>query len=646
MLVGVCADLGYNPGHGFPRARGLSLAASSNSADFVRFENFELDLRSGELRRDGISLKLQPQPAKILALLVSRPGEVITRSELAEQVWGSQTFVDFEQGLNFAIRQIRTALDDDAVQPRFVETLPKRGYRFIAPLQITPAAPPLPLTPAPSSTRTHLWPIRLALAVLIVVALSFYWLATHHAASSHPGKIMLAVLPFQNLTGEPGQEFVSDGFTEEMITQLSELQHDRLGVIARTSAMSYKNTTKPVNEIGRELGVEYVLEGSVRRWGERVRVTAQLIRTRDQTHLWAQNFESDRPDVIRLQSEIAQAIAEQVQLVLPGYEKKRLENRQAVDPQVHELCLLGRYEWNKRSVAGLNKAIVYFQQAIARDPSYAPAHADLAQAYLVSAFYSQGSARDMYDKAKAAAEQAVRLDDNAFEAHTTLGMVASSYLHAGADAEYRQALEINPNYATAHHWYAFHLWRTGRHEQALMEAAWARHLDPVSPIINTDEAVFQLAAGHTDLAIQQLQRTIELDPDFSEAHRSLAVAWVRQRKFPDAMAEARKAVDLNPDNDGTQATLGYVYAVTGDRKRALAVVKQLGVTADRKTPKWFFQAWIYVGLGQNDAALACLEKEYEQTSPMMVAISLEPIFEPLRNDPRFLDLLERIREDH
>jgi tetratricopeptide (TPR) repeat protein len=392
------------------------------------------------------------------------------------------------------------------------------------------------------------------------------------------------------------------------------------------------------------LGVEYVLEGSLRRWGDRVRVTAQLIRTRDQTHVWAQNYESDRRDVIRLQSEIAQAIAEQIRLVLPGDERVRLENKQPVDPQVYELCLLGRYEWNKRSVAGLTKAIDYFQQAIARDPNYAPAHANLAEAYLVSAFYARASAKEMYDKAKDAAEQAVRLDDSTFQAHTTLGMVASSYLRPGADTEYQRALQINPNYATAHHWYAFHLWRTGRHEQALLEAARARHLDPVSPIINTDEAVFQLSAGHTDQAIQQLQRTIDLDPRFAEAHRSLAVAYVQQKKFSDAMAEARKALDLNPDNDGIRATLGYVYAVTGDREQAEVIRQQLGSTADRKTPQWFFQAWVHVGLGQNDEALACLAKEYEQRSPMMVAISLEPIFEPLRKDSRFLDLLERIRK--
>jgi TolB-like protein/lipoprotein NlpI len=453
---------------------------------------------------------------------------------------------------------------------------------------------------------------------------------------------MLAVLPFQNLTGQPSQEFLSDGFTEEMITQLGGLGSGRLGVIARTSAMTYKNTTKPVNQIGRELGVDYVLEGSVRRWGDRVRVTAQLIRTRDQIHLWAQNYESDRVDVLRLQSEITQAISDEIKIALSVEDKTQLRDAQTVDPKVYELELLGRYEWNKRTEAGLVQAINYFQQAIARDAKYVPAYAGLAEAYLVSAFYSRGSAREFYDKAQDAAQHAIQLNELAFQAHTTLGMVASSYLRPGAEGHFKRALAINQNYATAHHWYAFYLWRVGKRDEAMAEMEKARLLDPLSPIINTDEAVFRLSAGQTDQAIRQLQQTIQLDPNFAEAHRSLAVAYAKQNKLNEAMVEAHKALELNPRNIGVRATVGYVAAVSGDHGQAEKILRELKSVADGETPPGFFSAWIYTGLHQNAAAIQCLQSEYQRQTPMMVAISLEPIFEPLRDNPQFADLLRHI----
>jgi TolB-like protein/Tfp pilus assembly protein PilF len=455
---------------------------------------------------------------------------------------------------------------------------------------------------------------------------------------------MLAVLPFQNLTGEPAQEFVSDGFTEEMISELGGLQQDRLGVIARTSSMSYKHSSKPVDQIARELGVQYVLEGSIRRWGDRVRVTAQLIQTSDQTHLWAENYNSSRQDILRLQSEIARAIAAQIRIALSGAQRAHLDSAPAIDPQVYELCLLGRYEWNKRNDEGLAKAIDYFQQAIARDPTYAPAQADLAEAYLVSAYYGHAAPNEMYQKAQAAAERALQLNDLTFQAHSTLGLVRSSYLQPGAEIEFKRALEINPSYATAHHWYSFHLWRTGRYNEAFAEVERARQLDPVSPIINTDDAVFHLSAGQTDEAIQQLQRTIDLDPSFSDAHRALAIAYAQQRKFSQATEEARKALALNPNNIGVRATAAYVEAVNGRREQAKAMLQQLK-SAEASDSSLIFQAWLYVGLGQNDQALECLTKEYQQRFPLTPDIALDPVFKPLREDPRFRDLLENISRD-
>ena len=618
------------------------MAASSQEREVARFNGFQLDLSSGELRREGVPVKLQPQPAKVLVLLTSRAGDIVSRAELAERVWGSETFVDFEHGLNYAIRQIRTALEDNAEQPRFLETVPKLGYRFIAPVQRLPVAPATPVSPRKSEIR-HLWPLAAALSALLIGALAYQTWARHSRLPAAPEKIRLAVLPFQNLTGQPAQEFVSDGFTEEMITQLGGLEHNHLSVIARTSSMSYKNSSKPISQIGRELDLQYVVEGSVRSWGDRIRVTAQLIHVDDQSHIWAQNYESDRKDILRVESEIAEAISEQIRLSLSQEERTRLNNASSVDPQVYELCLLGRYEWNKRTEDGLVKSVEYFRQAIDRNPAYAPAYAGLAEAYLVSAFYSRGSPRDLYDKAQVAAEHTVQLDNLNFQAHTTLGLVASSYLRPGAAAEFQRALQINPNYATAHHWYAFDLWRTGQHDRSLSEMERAIELDPVSPIISTDKAMFLLAAGQVDDAVSVLKRTLDFAPQFSEAHRSLAIAYVHQGRLSEAASEARTALGLNPNNLGAQATLGYVHAVAGHRDQAQAVLQKLATAGEGKNHTWYFEAWIYVGLNQREKALDCLDKEYEARTPMMIAITIEPIFKPLSGNPRFQKLLQNIQ---
>lgn len=499
-------------------------------------------------------------------------------------------------------------------------------------------APSLPPAPSPRTRARLLWIAAAGLAILSLAVLGI--LLGRRIASNPPpasGRVMLAVLPFQNLTGDATQEYVSDGFTEEMITELGGLRSANLGVIARTSSMVYKNSNKPVSQIGRELGVQYVLEGSVRRWGDRVRVTAQLIQTRDQTHLWAQDFESDRSDVLRLQSEITRAIADQIRLTLPGHEAE-LGHGQPLDPQVHELCLLGLYQANQRNEAGLTKAIGYFQQAIAKDPRYAPAHAGLAEAYLVSAFYSRGSAKELYELARSSAQRAVDLNGGTFQAHATLGLVKSSYLEPGGEAEFQRALDLNPSYATGHHWYAFELWRSGRHEDALAELERARELDPVSPIIYTDDAVFHLSAGQDEEAVRLLHRALDLDPLFSEAHRTLAIAYARQKRFPAALDEARAALRQNSNNDGAEATLAYVEAENGNRAAAETTLRQLQA---RHAPP-FLQAWIYVGLGKNADAVTSLEEEYRSRSPLMLAIAVEPVFVPLQQDPGFRDLLRHI----
>src|SRR2546430_3356384 len=369
MVDGTTANSRYN------HRRGASVVTGSCEPSLLRFGVFELDPTSGELRKAGVEINLPPQPAKVLVLLATRAGQLITREELRQQIWGKETFVDFEHGLNSCIKQIRAALDDHPEAPRYIETRPRRGYRFIAPVREVPA--PV-ATGAPSeglpTTPQHLGARRFGIAAVGVVAIliatgSFAGLAFPRHAVLPADKIMLAVLPFENLTGDTRQEYLSDGLTEEMITQLGRMHPERLGVIARTSAMQYKKTQKGMDQIGRELGVAYVLEGSLRRTGDHVRVSAQLIQVRDQTHLWAESYERDLRDILVLQSDVAQAIAREIDLKLTPQQQARIARARPIDPRVYELYSKGRYFWNKRSEEGYRRAIQYFQQAIARDRS-------------------------------------------------------------------------------------------------------------------------------------------------------------------------------------------------------------------------------------------------------------------------------------
>src|SRR2546429_412815 len=469
---------------------------SEGEHTLLRFGVFDVDPESGELRKAGVDINLPPQPAKVLVLLATRAGQLITREELRQQIWGKETFVDFEHGLNSCIKQIRAALDDHPESPRYIETRPRRGYRFIAPVQevsahaVTPGAPSEGLPTTALRIRPRRYSIAIVALVLALFATGYFarFASPRHAVS--PGdKIMLAVLPFENLTGDPRQEYLSDGLTEEMITQLGRMHPERLGVIARTSAMQYKNTQKGMDQIGRELGVAYVLEGSLRRAGDHVRVSAQLIQVRDQTHLWAESYERDLRDILALQNDVAQAIARQIEIKLTPQQQARMARARSIDPRVYEFYSKGRYFWNKRSEEGYRRAIQYFQQAIARDSEYAPAYAGLADAYaLLGSMPNVELPRsEAMPRARAAALKALELDDSLAEAHTSLAFVRMHFDWdwPGAEREFVRALQLNPGYATAHHWYAFWLIAQGRAEDALQEIRAAQRLDPLSLIINT-----------------------------------------------------------------------------------------------------------------------------------------------------------------
>src|SRR5205823_1736514 len=446
-------------------------------------------------------------------------------------------------------------------------------------------------------------------AVGILIATGYFArLAFPRHAALPADKIMLAVLPFENLTGDSRQEYLSDGLTEEMITQLGRMHAEQLGVIARTSAMQYKKTQKGMDQIGRELGVAYVLEGSLRRAGDRVRVSAQLIQVRDQTHLWAESYERDLRDILALQSDVAQAIAQEIDLTLSPQQQARMASARPIDPRAYELYSKGRYFWNKRSEEGYTRAIQYFQQAIARDSEYAPAYAGLADTYaLLGSMPNVELPRsEAMPRARAAALKALELDEGLADAHTSLAFVRMHFEWDWpvAKREFARALELNPGYATAHHWYAFWLIAQGRAEEALREIRLAQQLDPLSLIINTDVGEMLYYARRYDEALEQGRRTLELDPGFTLAHRLVGVAYLGTGQVPAAIQELEATARVAGPRADVLSSLGFVYGEAGRTQAARKVLEQLEQAAQVQRGMDHSISVVLGALGDKDRAFA------------------------------------------
>lgn len=627
------------------------MATQSSSSPVVRFADFDLDLRTGELRRNGTSLKLQPQPAKILALLVSRPGEIVTRQELARQVWGSETFVDFEQGLNFAIRQIRSALNDDAEHPRFLETLPKRGYRFTA--EVTGLAPPdIDAPPPPPAPVPRLRPVKryaIALlasaAVVIAVVLTLNWASLRQrwwSAAGTPRIMSLAVLPLHNLSHDPQQEYFSDGMTDELITDLA--KSGNLRVISHTSVERYKETRRSLPEIARELGVDAVIEGTVMRSGDRVRITAQLIDARTDRHLWAESYERDFRDVLALQDEVSRDIASKIRITVTPRDRDPAASVHAVRPEAHEAYLKGRYFWNKRTEKDVSKGIEYFEQATRLDPNYAAAYAGLAESYVVMNGHRFLPPAQAFPKARAAALKALELDDGNAEAHASLGSLHWEYEwdKSSAEKEFRRAIELNPSYATAHAWYAEELAVIGRGDEARTEIRRALEVDPLSLPVSVVAGWILYAGRDYDQAIQQLRRTLEMDSNFAIAHTYLGRAYVQKGNFRQAIVESQTATRLSGNHPFYLSWLGNAYARAGNREEALRVLRQLDTISRQKYVSAHDVAAIYAGLGETSKAIAWLNKAYDEHAYTVLLLQVEPEFDSLRSDSRFQDLVRRI----
>jgi TolB-like protein/DNA-binding winged helix-turn-helix (wHTH) protein/Tfp pilus assembly protein PilF len=652
----------------------------------LRFSVFEVDFASRELFKGGMRLKVQKQPFTVLCTLLERAGEVVSREELRELLWPDNTFVEYEDSLNTAVRKLRAALSDSSDFPRYIETVARQGYRFIAPVEavsvqvtevadvkegsrneriaVAPAAPEhigadasparseqVPVRPQQTGRTTRsrrmksLLVLASVLGLVLIAALVGYsrWSGSRTQPQVASGRTMLAVLPFENLTGDPSQEYFSDGLTEEMISQLGNLDSLHLGVIARTSVMRYKNSQAPLDQVGRELGVQYVIEGSVRRDSNNVRVTAQLIQTRDQTHVWAREYDRELKGLLVLQGEIAEEIANEIQLTLDGHKPAVAQaSRSPRQYEAYDLYLKGQYFFNKRTGTGFEEAISYFQQATAKDPNYARAYAGLADCYALMGGYSERPQVEFISKARAAALKALEIDQNLPEAHTALALIVQNYDWdwQTAEKEFRRAIELNPNYATAHHWYAEHLMWRGRFDEALQESERARQLDPLSLIIAADNGAVLYFSRQYDRAIEKWRSVLEMDNDFPRAHLIVG-AYAEKGMFGAALADNEKFRPVTPVSS-YWSWRAYIYGRSGKEAQARHALREL-LQSNRSHPvDAMIVAWGYRGVGDKDKALAWLEKAYAEHSIELVSMKVNPGYDLLRGDPRFQDLLKRV----
>jgi TolB-like protein/DNA-binding winged helix-turn-helix (wHTH) protein/Tfp pilus assembly protein PilF len=618
----------------------------------VRFGRFDVDFRAGELRKDGRRVRLQEQPFRVLEALVERPGEVVTRDELRQRLWPGDTFVDFDNGLNNCVNKLRLALGDSAAAPRFVETVGRRGYRFIATLDAdavqadaganpagSPAATPeagIPATPVEPPRTSRRWALPLTIASLIALfALVLGALAAALRAPTEPLVTSIAVLPLVSLSSDPEQEYFSDGMTDALITHLAGIR--ALRVISRQSTIRLKRTDKSMPEIGRELGVDAVIEGTVLRTDRRVRVTVQLLHAATDRHIWSQEYERDLADLLGLQSEIARTVAREIRIaVLPG-EAARLEAVAAVAPAALDAYLRGRYLWLQRTESSLRRALEYFRQATALTPSFAAAHAAIAETYGPLGYLGFMAPDEAREGMKAAGLRAVELDPQLVEGWTALGACAAfhEWDWTAAERDFRRALETNPNYATTYMWYGLFLENMGRQEENLAMRRRAIVVDPLNPAAEAALGSALSHAGRLDEAIRQLQGVLELEPGFPQAQWYLGQAYVAAGR-PEEAIRTFEAM-------GRSGSLGHAYGVAGREAEARAILRELEETSRTQYVSPYEPALVHVSLGEHDAALAWLERAFETRAVQLCQVKSDRRLAPLRGTARFRALLTRMQ---
>jgi TolB-like protein/DNA-binding winged helix-turn-helix (wHTH) protein/Tfp pilus assembly protein PilF len=673
-----------------------------------RFAEFTLEASEHRLRRGDREVYLRPKSFETLLYLLERHGRLVKKDDLLETLWAGTVVT--EGALTHCIEEVRQALGDDAHHPRYIKTIPRVGFKFIAdveemtpvgeeeieeeytamtvkvteeetgdsdaavlgqgdratgrqgdtePLAASPARPlapslgppPLPVPAsltAPALAGSVAPPLagarRMIQKLLAVSVLLFLLIVSGLYLYNRSGEEIrsLAVLPFANLSAEPGQDYFADGMTEALITDLARIK--ALRVISRTSVMTYKGSKKPLPEIARELKVDAVVEGSVLRSGERVRITAQLIHAATDRHLWSESYERDLSDILALQSEVARAIVGEIRTKLTPQEQARLATARSVRPEAYQAYLKGRYFWNKRTEEGFNKGIEYFNQAIAIDPNYALAYVGLADCYNMLNGYDVLPPKDSAPKAKEAATKALKIDETLAEAHASLAYAIAQFDWdwSEAEREFKRAIELNPNYAQAHHWYALYLAMRGQSDEAMIEMRRAQELDPLSLIINANVGWLSYFARRDDQAIEQLQKTLEMDPTFSSAHVKLAWAYEQKEMPLQAIAEFQKVLSQSPDDPALRALLSHAYAVAGRRREAMRIMTELKRQSQRRYVSPYLIALIHAGLGEKDQAFAWLERAHETRCGWVGWLRVDPKLDPLRSDPRFTDRLRRL----
>jgi TolB-like protein/DNA-binding winged helix-turn-helix (wHTH) protein/Tfp pilus assembly protein PilF len=620
----------------------------------LRFGPFELDKQNFELRRDGQPVKLDRTPLELLFYLAENPGRLVTRDEAVEHVWGKGVFIEAESSLYTAIRKVRQALEDDTADPQFIQTVSRKGYRFVANVENAQNVASARNSAVVSDRRLHPWIIWTAVACALLGGGVFFQLRTGRRSAS-PRKIMLVVLPLQNLSGDEHQDYLADGITEEIITQLGKLDPKRLGVIARTSAMQYKNAKKDTAQISRELGVNYLLEGSIQRSGDRLRVTAQLIQASDQTHIWAESYDRELSDVLKMESDIAGMVAGEIRLTLSDQANQRLAGASRVNPEAHDAYLRGLQGWNQRSRDGLLQAVAEFDRATQLDGNYAPAFAGLARAYSLAPIFAGMPAREAGPKGLEAATRAIALDETLADAHSALGFVKGHYLFdwPAAEQEFQRAIELEPNNAHAHFFYSnSYLSPFGKHQEAITEMKKAMEIDPLS-------IPFQSFAGRTFIwarqyeeALAQFQKVNQLNPNFALNHERLAQLYALLGKYEDAIGEETKARLLASEKP--QEVLAKM-----NRLREVFTIKgahgyweeQLRLSHEKMNPpegydRPFGSAILHAYLGDKDRAVADLEIAYQERDTQITELGIDPQFDSLRTDPRFTDLERRVGTLH